>query len=102
MKLPSPDSWDAPKYWMYETGGLLVPAVERYLRDEPAQPMDEALIVAYLRQWIGSPVWSHNPHMDAESGRKLFELRARVGTLRTRQDIGQWLHDALDIGIDPL
>jgi len=32
--LPDPSSPEAPKYWIYEQGGELVPAVTRYLNGE--------------------------------------------------------------------
>jgi hypothetical protein len=101
-----PDHPDAPKYWMYETGGKLVPAMERYLKGEPAEPDDVNLIRAYLRQWIDSPVWDDGVDLgipaDPIEGVTLDDLRRKVREIRTRLDIDVWLADALDLAIDPL
>lgn len=95
------DDPKAPKYWMHETGGRLAPAMERYLRREPARWDDVLLIRAYLRQWIDSPVWDH-PDGDAEVRAAVDELRRNVRGLRNRGDIDKWVADALDLAIDPL
>jgi hypothetical protein len=96
-----PDHPQAPKYWMNETGGRLIPAVRRYLADEPVEPGDTDLIRAYLRQWIDSPVWDAGP-VDADGPTELAKLRKEVRELRNRADITAWLEHALDLAIDPL
>ncbi len=95
-----PDHPQSPKYWMYETGGKLVPAIQRYLQDEDAEPDDVILIRAYLRQWIDAPVWEdgNNPEMRAE----LDGLRKTARELHNRNDIASWIERALELGIDPL
>lgn len=93
-----PDHPQAPKYWEYETGGQLAPAIQRYLENQPEQLADVALIRAYLRQWIDSPVWD----APADTKGTLAELRRTVRLLKTRKHIRDWLNCALDIGIDPL
>lgn len=95
-----PDHPQAPKYWMYEIGGKLRPAMKRYLSDETSEPGDVDLIRAYLRQWIDSPVW--NDGADDETRSDLARLRAEVATLRSNGDITRWVEDAVDMGIDPL
>jgi|KBSSwiS6_1023812.scaffolds.fasta_scaffold226180_1 hypothetical protein len=90
----------APKYWMYEVGGKLVPAIKRYLEGTRPFPDDVNLIRAYLIQWIASPVW--NGGVDDETRSDLTRLRSEVRTLRSTGEITKWLADALDIGIDPL
>ncbi|MEI9971101.1 MAG: hypothetical protein WDO73_03055 [Ignavibacteriota bacterium] len=47
----------APKFWMYETSGVLRPAIEAYLHNRPMTVGQIALMRVYLRQWIMSPVW---------------------------------------------
>jgi hypothetical protein len=81
---------DAPGYWMYETSGVLRPAVESYLSGLPMTPEHIAAIRAYLRQWMDGP-WQG-----------VHELTERVDAIRTRASLSAWLHDALDLGIDPL
>lgn len=102
MNLPHPASPEMPKYWRYERGGLLGPAIERYLLDRPLSKDDVLLIRAYLRQWIDSPLWDMNPSADDGQRRELAQLRAKAKLINTRKDITGWLHDALNLGIDPL
>ena len=92
----------APKFWMNETGGKLIPAVRRYLADERAEPGDADLLRAYLRQWIDSPVWDSGATDLTDGQTELAKLRKAVREIRTRHDVNAWLHDALNVGIDPL
>jgi hypothetical protein len=92
----------APGYWMDETGGQLAPAVERYLTNDELRNGDIPLIKVYLRQWINSPAWDNNPHLDADGVRELSDLRSSVETIATREDIDAWLKIAIDKGLDPL
>jgi len=83
-----------PGFWLYETSGVLRPAVEAYLygsRVAPLAPEHIATLRAYLRQWIASPVWHDADH-----------LRASIDGLTSREAIDQWLDNALAVGIDPL
>jgi hypothetical protein len=95
-----PDHPDAPRYWMYETGGKLVPAMERYLKGELAEPDDVNLIRAYLRQWIDSPVWDGGA--EGETRTSLDHLRRTVRQIASRAAVDMWLESALDLAIDPL
>jgi hypothetical protein len=90
-----------PGYWINETSGVLVPAMERYLAGE-LRHKDIPVIRAYLRQWIGSSVWDDNPHQDANGAQNLADLRSRVNAIQTRDDIDAWLQTATDMGLDPL
>jgi hypothetical protein len=93
----------APKFWRHETGGLLAPAMERFLLHKRAKPGDTDLIRAYLQQWIDSPVWQMNPAgSDYETHRALTELRQSAHSIHTRDDVRRWVAEALDLGIDPL
>ncbi len=84
---------DAPHYWMWETSGVLAPAVHAYLTGDTMTPEAIAAMRAYLRQWIESPGWQ---------GPELAELRASVDMLHSRLAIARWLERAMDAGIDPL
>ena len=84
---------DGPGYWMYETTGILRPAVEAYLRNKPLTAADIAALQAYLRQWIFAPVWY---------GAGIAELRAAIDGLTNREAIETWLDAAEVLGIDPL
>jgi hypothetical protein len=94
MNYLRPDDPRAPKYWLYETGDQLKPAIIRYLKGETLEVKDILVIRVYLRQWISAPVWS--PTI------ALTKLKARIATLETRHDIDVWLEDAMKEGIDPL
>jgi len=85
---------------MNETGGKLVPAMERYLKGEPAEPDDVNLIRAYLRQWIDSPVWDAGAEGEART--RLDHLRRTVRQIECSPAIDMWLESALDLAIDPL
>lgn len=86
---PSP----LPGYWMYETSGVLRPAIEAYLFGRDMTEPQIAALRAYLRQWIEAPGW-RRPEID--------QLRANVDGLTTRAAIARWLRLAEAEGIDPL
>ena len=100
--LPPPGSAGAPNFWMNETGGELQPAVRRYLEGQPLTIRQIVLIRAYFKQWILSPAWDANPHQTAAGAAQLAQLRKTVYQIGSREDIGKWLADAIDLGIDPL
>lgn len=102
VQLPAPDSAAAPKYWTFETGGELVPAVMRLLNHEPLSERDIALIRAYCRQWIESPVWDMNPEADAADAATLAMLRQAVDGLTTAARIHCWCRMADAEGMNPL
>ena len=83
-----------PGYWMNETSGVLVPAVERYLEGQKLSDKDIAALRAYFRQWINSPVWADSEGVGA--------LKTSIDGLLDRNSINKWLKNALDLGIDPL
>ena len=82
---------DAPGYWMYETSGVLSPAVEAYLSGGPMSPDHIAAMRAYLRQWIMAP-WPGDVEM----------LRRLVDSVTSRATLAAWLTHAYKLGIDPL
>jgi hypothetical protein len=94
MKLLPPDHPDAPKYWIYETGGRLRVAVLAYLRGDRLTSAQILLIRAYLTQWCNSPVWAPDLRLEA--------LRRRVDTISTIADITACIEVADLLGIDPL
>jgi hypothetical protein len=92
---------DAPKYWMYETSGLLALAVRRYLNHWEMTPGEIMLMHDYLVQWICSPVWDMTEH-DEDTRAELEALRIAAKCIQTRGDIDHWIANALDKGHDPL
>jgi hypothetical protein len=91
-----------PGYWVYETSGVLQPAVEAYLRGEVLTGEQIAAMRAYLRQWIGSPVWDQNPHAGADERAWLAGMRLACDALLSREAIEAWLDQAIEAGLDPL
>jgi len=88
------DHPDAPKFWMYESSGVLATAVTRYLQGDDLTPEEVDLLKAYLWQWYKSPVWEPSGTLEA--------LRLRVAAIATRQDIDDIIEAGLEIGMDPL
>ncbi len=86
-------TFGGPGYWLYETSGVLRPAVEAYLQGDPMSQDQIRIMRAYLRQWIAAPAWC-GPMIDV--------LRSMIDGLRTRADIERWLDLALEQNIDPL
>jgi len=102
VKLPAPGSPEAPKYWAYEVGGELAPAIGRLLNGAALSEHDITLIREYCRQWIASPVWDLAPKADATHAATLAMLRASVDGLVSAGRIRMWIRCAEDEGIDPL
>jgi hypothetical protein len=89
-----PDHPDAPKFWMYETSGVLKPVVQAYLNGERLRPEQVRLMRDYLCQWVCSPVWGPSGSLEA--------LRLRVAAIETGQDIDDCIQVCVDLGMDPL
>lgn len=82
-----------PGYWMYETTGILKPAVHHYLHRKTLSERDVAALRAYFRQWMEGD-WAETSGVQ--------ELRRDVDKLLSREAIEHWLDRALAEGIDPL
>ena len=83
----------APGYWMYETSGVLRPAIIAYLSRADLTEQQIAAMRAYLRQWIMAPGWR---------GAFVESLRSQIDGLTTRARIRDWIDQATDAGADPL
>jgi hypothetical protein len=81
-----------PDFWMFETSGVLRPAVRAYLKDKPMTAKDIAAIRTYLRVWIFAPEFAG----DVEA------LRQAVDRLTSRKAIDDWLAIAREEWISPL
>lgn len=106
-----PDAWSpplpaddprAPRYWMYETSGVLKGAVERYISHRPLQPGDIRNLREYFRQWVNAEAWEMNPALDDAGRIVLARLRYDVARIINEQDISKWLCLAVSQGMDPL
>ena len=88
----------APGYWMWETSGVLRPAVEAYLAgDVELTELQIAALRAYCRQWMEGDYRGGDV-----TGPDVSELRAEVDGLTSRAAIAAWMRKALLAGIDPL
>jgi hypothetical protein len=90
-----------PFYWEDEVSGELRKAIHAYLDHavdgKPITSAQITLMVDYLTHWVCAPCW------DSEAFEvELKNLRATVRGLTTPTAIHDWIHQALDIGMDPL
>jgi hypothetical protein len=93
----------APKYWMHETGGELVPAVQQFLEArEPLTIRQLSLLRAYFVQWIDSPVWDQNPTLDGPGRQELALLRHTARRIDSEHSARAWSRAAFTAGLDPL
>jgi hypothetical protein len=82
-----------PDFWMYETSGVLRPAVTAYLKGKPMTAKDIAAIRAYLRVWVFAPEFD---------GDGVEALRQTVDRLASREAIEDWLAMARKEWVSPL
>ena len=101
MPLVYKDPLGLPFYWEDEVTGELPAAIGAYLDHavdgKPITAAQIELMRDYLEHWINAPCWD-SPVFEVE----LKHLREAVRTLRKPEDIHVWIHEALDIGMDPL
>jgi hypothetical protein len=88
-----------PLYWRDEQSGVLGAAMNAYLahRVESApEPTSEQvqLLASYFSYVIQAPCWE----LGAERG----ALIKKAAAIKTADDIAAWIHEALDVGIDPI
>jgi hypothetical protein len=81
--------------WTFEPSELSV-AVHAYMAGEDLTVRDVALMRAYLKQWVDSPVWGD------EGLQWLAELRQRVRAIASPDDITQALSIMTAYRMDPL
>jgi hypothetical protein len=79
--------------WMYETNGVLRPAVRAYRKGKPMTAKDIAAIRTYLRVWVFAPEFD---------GDGVEALRQTVDGLANRQAIEDWVTLARKEWISPL
>jgi hypothetical protein len=87
---------------MYETSGVLWPAVEAYLNGRELTLQQIAALRGYCRQWIMAGMWDQNPYFGPEERVWLAKLRADVDRLTDRAALSSWLCRATKGGLDPL
>ena len=97
-----PDHPLAPKYWVYEQGDALRPAMLKLIDGKTLTEGDVAVIRDYFVQWVCSPVWDDNPHMNAAGRQQLQMLREEARQILTGTDIRRWLIKSAQQGVDPV
>jgi hypothetical protein len=94
-----------PLYWRDEQSGVLAAAINAYLDNRlQGKELTEdqfELLVAWCGHYIGAPCWDHMLN-DEEMGAVLDRLRKRVKELNTADEVGEWIAECLDVGLDPL
>ena len=78
---------------MYETSGVLRPAVRAYLKGKAMTAKDIAAIRTYLRVWVFAPEFD---------GDGVEALRQTVEGLASREAIDDWLATARKEWVSPL
>lgn len=91
-----------PLNWHDEVSGILAAAVNAYLDNriegKPITDEQVSLVRTYIVHYIGAPCWDNE-----EFSKELALLRRTARReLRTPEDIGKWICDAMEIGLDPL
>jgi hypothetical protein len=80
-------------FWMYETSGVLRPAVRAYLKGKAITANDIAAIRTYLSVWIFAPEFD---------GDGIEALRQTVDGLASREASKDWLATARKEWVSPL
>jgi hypothetical protein len=80
-------------FWMYETSGVLRPAIRAYLKGKAMTAKDIAAIRTYLRVWVFAPEFD---------GDGVEPLRQTVDGLASREAIEDWLATARKEWVSPL
>jgi hypothetical protein len=92
----------APRHWRNETSGDLIESMAKYLEGCDLMVRDLARLRAYFVQWVDSPVWDMNPHLNAESLRELAALRSDARRIANTVCITAWVLRAQENGMNPL
>jgi hypothetical protein len=87
---------------MYETSGLIRPALGSFLAGGEMSDEHITIMRAYFRQWIMATAWDENPHGGVEKRTWLQNMRNRIDSLTTREALQDWVSDATNAGMDPL
>ena len=82
-----------PDFWMYDTSGVLRPAVRAYLKGKSMTAKDIAAIRTFLRVWVSAPEFD---------GDGVEALRQTVDGLASREAIEDWLAMARKEWVSPL
>jgi len=87
---------------MHETSGRLESAVKAYF-DPRAKLSQKQLeyLKAYIVHWADAPCYKANPFAEIEDMAALHALIDAGRAISSREDIDNWIDQALELGIDP-
>lgn len=88
-----------PLRWQDDTSGELPRAVKAFFKHQCVASLSAThleLVRDYCEYYINAPCW-FSEHMETE----FAQLRARIKTVASADELNAWLHDALGVGIDP-
>jgi hypothetical protein len=86
-----------PLNWRDEQSGVLPAAVMAYLENKATGEQLE-LVANFINYYIHAPVWDIPDNAFED---ELKQLRESSKTLKTQQEIHEWIYKSMDIGLDP-
>ena len=89
-----------PLRWQDDVSGVMPAAMLAYF-DHGASPEQFALVREYGEYYINAPCWDWNPHLTEEGKAELTQVREQIRTVKTEQELSDWMDACLDLGIDP-
>lgn len=95
-----PDGPYGPVRWQDDTTGILPTAMLAYFEKKQTSEQFD-LVREYGEYYINAPCWDWNPHLTEEGKAELEQVRSQIKTVKTEQDMLDWIHACLDLGIDP-
>lgn len=93
-----------PLYWGDDVTGRLRAAIMGYLNQAPTEE-ELKKVIAYIQYHIHAPCWLETSPFgdhDDEIDQEIKALRALSLTLKTVQDVNEYIERALYIAMDPL
>ena len=93
-----------PLNWQNEVSGRLEKAVMAYLNQTPT-PEQLKIVIAYIQYHIHAPCWLESSpfgKIDEDMVIEINSLRTQSLNLTSLKDVNQYIHKALEIGLDPL
>ena len=104
-RMPNVYPENGPVRWQDDLTGELPRAVQAYLNHathhHPVSAEQLELVRDYCQYYINAPCWQTG--VPGDVAHALFvTLRSRIKTARSYKALSKWMHDALEVGIDPL
>jgi hypothetical protein len=92
-----------PLRWQDDVTGELPAAVMAFFgHRQEITPDQLELVRQYCEYYMLAPCWDMNPHHDEETREELRQARKDIKNVKTREELNSWIHQCLEMGIDPL